>query len=280
MKEIFAIVKKDKLATIGMVILCFLISIAALAPYIAPYNPMELSLTDRLLSPSIENPMGTDPLGRDLLSRIIFGTRFSIMIAAIVVILELLIGMIVGTVAGYFGNLVDNILMRLVDILMAFPGIIIALVIVGTLGSSLMNLIIALVSIGWIGYARVVRGAILSIKQETFIESAKAIGCSKLQIALRHILPNVLSPIIVLATMDMGTTIISIAGISFLGLGVQPPTPEWGIMLNEGKPFLDSHPHLMIFPGLMIMGTVMAFNFVGDGLRDILDIRMKKPVEY
>ncbi len=164
--------------------------------------------------------------------------------------------------------------------MLAFPGIILSLVIVGMLGSSLINLIIALTSVGWVRYARVLRGSILALKEEMFIESARAIGCSKLRIVSCHILPNIISPIIVLATMNMGTIIISIAGLSFLGLGVQSPTPEWGVMLSEGKPFMESAPHLMVFPGLMIMITVMAFNFLGDGLRDVLDIRMKRAIDY
>ena len=272
--------RKDRLAILGTAVLFLLMLIAALAPYIAPFDPVELNLAERLLSPSARHLMGTDSVGRDLLSRVIYGTRVSLMIAIVVVIIEVLFGVLVGTAAGYLGRTVDEVLMRLVDILMAFPSIILALVIVGMLGTAIMNLIIALTSVGWVRYARVVRGSILSVKKETFIESARAIGCGKLRIAFRHILPNIISPVIVLATLNMGTIIISIAGLSFLGLGVQPPTPEWGIMLSEGKPFMESAPHLMIFPGLMIMVTVLAFNFLGDGLRDVLDARIKETVEY
>jgi peptide/nickel transport system permease protein len=166
--------------------------------------------------------------------------------------------------------------MRIVDILLAFPGIILSLAIVGILGASLTNLIVALTSVGWGKYARLFRGTILAVKEEPFIESARAIGCSNLRIVCCHMLPNIVSPIIVMATMNMGTIIISTAGLSFIGLGVQAPTPEWGVMLNEAKPFMETYPHLMIFPGLMIMVTVMAFNFLGDGLRDLLDIRIQK----
>lgn len=265
--------RKDRLAILGTLILFLLMFIAVLAPYIVPYDPVELNLAERLLSPGAKHPMGTDSVGRDILSRIIYGTRTSLMISVIVVIIEVVFGVLVGTAAGYLGRAADEILMRLVDILLAFPGIILTIVIIGLLGSSVMNLIIALTAVGWVRYARVVRGSILSIKKEPFIESARAIGCSRFRIATRHILPNIISPVIVLATMNMGTIIISIAGLSFLGLGVQAPTPEWGIMLNEGKPFMESAPHLMIFPGLMIMVTVLAFNFLGDGLRDLLDIK-------
>lgn len=272
--------RKDRLAILGTAILFLLTLIAALAPYIAPFDPVELNLAERLLSPSARHLMGTDSVGRDLLSRVIYGTRVSLMIAIVVVVIEVLVGVLVGTAAGYLGRTVDEVLMRLVDILMAFPSIILALVIVGLLGAAIMNLIIALTCVGWVRYARVVRGSILSVKKETFIESARAIGCGKLRIAFRHILPNIISPVIVLATLNMGTIIISIAGLSFLGLGVQPPIPEWGIMLSEGKPFMESAPHLMIFPGLMIMVTVLAFNFLGDGLRDVLDARIRETVEY
>ncbi|NJL59537.1 MAG: ABC transporter permease [Desulfobacteraceae bacterium] len=274
--KIFGKPGKDRLAIIGMVIIFFLMIVAVLAPYIAPYHPLELDMKERLLSPSLRHPMGTDSVGRDVLSRIIHGTRISLLIAVIVVITETVVGVLVGTAAGYLGRTVDEILMRLVDILMAFPGIILSMAIMGIMGTSLINLIISMTSVGWVRYARVFRGEILSVKQEMFIESARAVGCSRMRIVIRHILPNTISPIIVLATMNMGAVIISIAGLGFLGLGVQPPTPEWGIMLSEGKPFMESACHLMIFPGLMIMLTVMAFNFLGDGLRDILDVRMKE----
>lgn len=280
MQHIIHEFRKDRLAVLGTVILFLLIFIAGLAPYLVTYDPVELNLAERLLSPSAKHLMGTDSVGRDVLSRIVYGTRVSLMIAVVVVIIEVFFGVLVGTAAGFLGRAVDEILMRLVDILLAFPSIILALVIVGLLGSSIMNLIIALTSVGWVRYARIVRGSILSIKKETFIESARAIGCSRLRIATRHILPNIITPVIVLATLNMGTIIISIAGLSFLGLGVQPPTPEWGIMLSEGKPFMESAPHLMIFPGLMIMITVLAFNFLGDGLRDVLDIKTKETAEY
>lgn len=273
MRDVFRKFAKDRAALCGAIVLCLMTVTAVLAPYIVPYDPMELNLTQRLLPPGPSHLMGTDLVGRDILSRIIYGTRISLMTAVVVVIMEVILGMLVGGGAGYLGAVFDDILMRLVDILLAFPQIILALVIIGFMGSSTMHLIIALISVGWPRYARLVRGAILSVKEETFVESAKAIGCSNLRIATRHILPNIISPVIVLATLNMGTIIISIAGLSFLGLGVQPPTPEWGIMLNEGKPFMESAPHLMIFPGLMIMVTVLAANFIGDGLRDVLDIK-------
>ena len=271
---------QDKLAIVGAVILLFLTVLAVAAPVLSPYDPLALDLEARLSAPSRSHPMGTDAVGRDMLSRIIHGTRITLVIAAAVVFMETGIGLIVGTAAGTFGKFMDEVLMRIVDILLAFPGIILSLVIVGVMGASMVNLIIAMTSVGWVKYARIFRGAILAVKEELFIESSRAIGCSRLRIACCHMLPNIISPIIVLATTNIGSIIIATAGLSFIGLGVQAPTPEWGVMLNEAKPFMETHPHLMIFPGLMIMAAVMAFNFLGDGLRDLLDIRMQTLGDY
>ncbi|HJH25683.1 MAG TPA: nickel ABC transporter permease subunit NikC [Methanophagales archaeon] len=268
--------KKDKIAMIGAVIILFLAGIAILAPYITPYDPIELDLENRLSSSDGNHLMGTDNLGRDVLSRIIYGARISLSMATVVVVIVMLLGTAMGTIAGYFGGIIDGTIMRVVDVLLAFPNIILALVIAGILGPSLTNVMIALSAIWWVGYARIIRGSVLSVKEKEFVEAARAMGCSDTHIAIRHILPNVLSPVIVLATLDMGHIILSIAALSFLGLGAQPPIPEWGTMLNEGRPFMETAPHLMIFPGLMIMVVVLAFNFLGDGLRDALDPRMKE----
>lgn len=278
-REIMSIVqqlKKDKLAVTGAIIILSLMIIAILAPYITPYDPIELDLENRLTSPDRNHLMGTDNLGRDVLSRIIYGAHISLGMAAVVVVIVMLLGLAMGTTAGYFGGVIDGIIMRLVDVLLAFPNIILALVIAGILGPSLTNVMIALGAIWWVGYARIIRGSVLSVKEKEFVEAARAMGCTDSYIAIRHILPNVLSPVIVLATLDMGHIILSIAALSFLGLGAQPPIPEWGTMLNEGKPFMETAPHMMIFPGLMIMITVLAFNFLGDGLRDALDPRMEE----
>jgi len=268
--------KKNKPAMLGIVIILFFASIAVFAPYIVPHDPLELNLEERLLSPSADHPMGTDNLGRDVLSRVVYGTRVSLSMSAAVVTISMVLGITMGTAAGYFGGVIDNVIMRVVDVLLAFPSIILALVIAGLLGPSLTNVMIALGAIWWVSYSRIVRGSVLSIKEKEFVEAARAMGCGDVYIITRHILPNVLSPVIVLATLDMGHIILSIAALSFLGLGAQPPIPEWGTMLNEGKPFMESASHLMIFPGLMIMITVLAFNFIGDGLRDALDPRMKE----
>jgi len=285
--------KEDKLAVTGAIIILSLMIIAILAPYITPYDPIELDLENRLTSPDRNHLMGTDNLGRDVLSRIICGARVSLGMATVVVVIVMLLGIAMGTTAGYFGGVIDGIIMRLVDVLLAFPNIILALVIAGILGPSLTNVMIALAVVWWVGYARIIRGSVLSVKEKEFVEAiirgsvlsvkekefveaARAMGCTDSYIAIRHILPNVLSPVIVLVTLDMGHIILSIAALSFLGLGAQPPIPEWGTMLNEGRPFMETAPHLMIFPGLMIMITVLAFNFLGDGLRDALDPRMKE----
>lgn len=275
MMSIVQQLKEDKLAVTGAMIILFLMIIVILAPYITPYDPIELDLENRLASPDRNHLMGTDNLGRDVLSRIICGARVSLGMAAVVVVIVMLLGIAMGTTAGYFGGVIDGIIMRLVDVLLAFPNIILALVIAGILGPSLTNVMIALAVVWWVSYARIIRGSVLSVKEKEFVEAARAMGCTDSYIAIRHILPNVLSPVIVLATLDMGNIILSIAALSFLGLGAQPPMPEWGTMLNEGKPFMETAPHLMIFPGLMIMITVLAFNFLGDGLRDALDPRMK-----
>lgn len=276
MMSIVQQLKEDKLAVTGAMIILSLMIIVILAPHITPYDPIELDLENRLASPDINHLMGTDNLGRDVLSRIICGARVSLGMAAVVVVIVMLLGIAMGTTAGYFGGVIDGIIMRLVDVLLAFPNIILALVIAGVLGPSLTNVMIALGAIWWVGYARIIRGSVLSVKEKEFVEAARAMGCTDSYIAIRHILPNVLSPVIVLATLDMGHIILSIAALSFLGLGAQPPIPEWGTMLNEGRPFMETAPHLMIYPGLMIMVTVLAFNFLGDGLRDALDPRMKE----
>jgi peptide/nickel transport system permease protein len=269
----------DKLALIGLSTIIILLVIAICAPSVSPYDPMKINLQERLSPPSLEHPMGTDDLGRDYLSRIIYGTRISMTAAALITMISLIIGLIVGTASGYFGGIVDETLMRIVDIMLAFPSLIITIAIAGILGPTFENLIIAMTVTGWVGYSRLIRSSVLLVKEQDFVVSSKAIGCSDLRVVFDHIVPNAIAPIVVLATLDMGNVILGLCGMSFLGLGAQPPTPEWGSMLEAGKPFMESMPTLMIFPGLMIMITVMAFNFLGDGLRDALDPRIKAKVE-
>jgi peptide/nickel transport system permease protein len=271
--------KKNKIAIIGLIIIISLAFIALFAPFIAPHDPIEQNLEKRLLQPYREYPMGTDDLGRCLLSRIIYGARVSLQLGVIVVAIITVIGVTLGLISGYYGGIIDEIIMRLVDVVLAFPGIILALAVAGALGPGLFNVMLALAMVGWTGLARVVRGSVLSVKQKEFVESARALGCTDLHIMTRHILPNVMAPVIVLATLDMAFIILAAAGLSFLGLGAQPPTPEWGSMLNNGRAFMRTAPHLTTFPGLAIMVAVLAFNFLGDGLRDALDPRQQRELK-
>jgi peptide/nickel transport system permease protein len=264
---------KDKLALVGLVIVSLIILVGVFAPYLMPNDPIQVSLEQRLASPSSEYPLGTDHLGRCLLSRLILGTRVSLSVSAIALIVILLISIPVGTISGYMGGWVDNLLMRFVDILLAFPNLILALVIAGMLGPGLLNVMLAVSVVGWVGYARVIRGLVLSVKEKEYIMAARASGTPEWAVIIRHILPNVLSPVIVLATLDIGSLVLSISGLSFLGLGAQPPTPEWGSMLNDGRSYMQVAPQLMVYPGMAIMIVVLAFNLLGDGLRDALDPR-------
>jgi peptide/nickel transport system permease protein len=271
--------KKNKIAIIGLIIIISLAFIALFAPFIAPHDPIEQNLEKRLFPPCREYPMGTDDLGRCLLSRIIYGARVSLQLGVIVVGIITVIGVTLGLISGYYGGIIDEIIMRLVDVVLAFPGIILALAVAGALGPGLFNVMLALAIVGWTGLARVVRGSVLSVKEKEFVESARSLGCSDLHIMTRHILPNVMAPVIVLATLDMAFIILAAAGLSFLGLGAQPPTPEWGSMLNSGRAFMRTAPHLTTFPGLAIMIAVLAFNFLGDGLRDALDPRQQRELK-
>ncbi|MCL0094317.1 nickel ABC transporter permease subunit NikC [Dehalococcoidales bacterium] len=273
--EVFRRLKKHRLAIIGAGIILVLIFVAVLAPFIAPHDPIEQNLEHRLLSPNTEYLLGTDNLGRCILSRLIHGTSVSLQIGVMVVGITAFVGVTLGLIAGYRGGLIDELVMRIVDILLAFPGIILALAIAGILGPSLYNVMLALAVVGWTSYARVVRGSVLSVKEKEFVEAARALGAGEARIMFRHILPNVTAPVIVMATLGMAHVILAAAALSFLGLGAQPPTPEWGSMLNDGRAFMRTAPHLTIFPGLAIMVTVLAFNFLGDGLRDALDPRVK-----
>ena len=268
--------KEHKIAMVGAVLILFLALIAVFAPYIAPHDPIEINLKERLLAPNMEYPLGTDNLGRCMLSRIIYGARISLQIGIIVVGITSVIGITLGMIAGYYGGVLDELIMRGVDILLVFPGIILALVIAGILGPGLFNVMLALAIVGWTGYARVVRGVVLSVKEKEYVESARALGVGDWYIITRHILPSCVAPIIVIATLGMAYVILAAAALSFLGLGAQPPTPEWGSMLNNGKNFMRTAPHLTIFPGLAIMITILAFNFIGDGLRDALDPRVSE----
>lgn len=246
---------------------------------VAPHDPVDQNIADRLHPPSAEYPLGTDPLGRDILSRLLVGARVSMQISILVVTISLSIGTVVGVTAGYVGGWVDEALMRLVDVILAFPGIVLAIVIAGILGPSLTNIMIALAVVGWTQYARVVRGSVLSVKEREFVKASQLMGASRPRLVVRHVVPNVISPVIVLATLDMATVVLATAGLSFLGLGAQPPTPEWGTMLSEGRHYLRDAWWVTNVPGFAIMLAVLAFNILGDSLRDILDPRSTEDVQ-
>jgi len=266
---------RDRAAVVGLVIIVLLAALALAAPLIAPHDPATQHLHERLAEPNLTFPLGTDNLGRCLLSRLLYGARVSLTAATTASVLVLLIGVSVGAIAGYAGGWVDMAIMRLVDLLLAFPLLVLALAITGFIGVGMGSVLVGVVSVWWASYARIVRGLVLSLRERPFVEAARAMGASPARIVIRHLLPNVLPPIIVLATLEMGSLLLVISGLNFLGLGVQPPTPEWGAMLNDGRPFLRSAPQLMIYPGLAISLAVMGFNLLGDGLRDRLDPRLK-----
>lgn len=267
--------RRHRLAMGGLVIIAGIILLAVFAPLVSPVDPLAIDYSHPAAPPGASGHLlGTDVVGRDILSRLIFGTRISLQVGIVAVGIAATIGTTVGLIAGYRGGLVDNVLMRAVDVFLAFPVIVLAIAIIAVLGPSLVNVIVALGLVAWTTYARVVRGAVLVLREADFVQAARAMGTSDARIIVRHILPNTLAPVIVLATVGMAAAIIAEAALSFLGLGVQPPTPSWGTMLNEGRGFLRTAPHISTFPGLAIMVTVLGFNFLGDGLRDALDPRL------
>lgn len=261
----------QRIGVIGLVIVAVMVLVAIAAPLIAPDDPTRIDAVRRLAPPSGEAWLGTDNLGRDILSRLIWGARLSLGTAGAAAALILTIGVGVGMVAGYYGGLLDDLLMRVVDVLLAFPALILALAIAGVLGPSITSVMIGIVTVAWADYARVMRGQVLAARERQYVEAARATGAGNPRILLRHVLPNVLPPILVLASLEMGGLILAISGLSFLGLGAQPPTPEWGAMLNDGRTFIAAAPQLMIYPGLAISLVVVGFNLLGDGLRDAFD---------
>jgi nickel ABC transporter permease subunit NikC len=276
-----AIVQKllgHKLAWLGLSLIAIVVLTALFAPLIAPHDPLAVDLMQKLQPPSAVFPLGTDHLGRCILSRLIYGSRVSLSISLVVIALTTTISLIVGLIAGYVGGKVDSWLMRLCDVFLAFPALILSLAIVGILGAGIGNLIFALAITHWAGYARIVRSRVLSVKESDFIQAAIVSGASSLPIMLRHILPFTIAELAILTSLDISHMILHIAGLSFLGLGIQPPTPEWGAMINDGREYFRRQPELMLYPGLMIFMTTLAFNIVGDVLRDVLDPRMEKQV--
>ena len=269
------ILVRNRVAMSGLAILVMMSLLAVLAPAIAPYDPDAVDILHQLEAPSQAHILGTDLYGRDIFSRILYGGRITLVVGLISVGIAASIGIVLGLIAGFYGGAVDSIIMRLVDVLLAFPRILLALSIVGMLGPGLLNVMVAVGIAGITGYARLVRGSVLSAKENVYVEAARVVGCPDRIILRRHLLPNIIGPVIVLATLDVAAAILSASSLSFLGLGVQPPTAEWGAMLNEGRQYLRTAPWITLFPGLAIMISVLSINMLGDGLRDALDPRMK-----
>jgi peptide/nickel transport system permease protein len=256
---------------LGGAIVIIAVLAAVVGPFAAPFDPASQELALRLTGPSGSHPMGLDELGRDILARVLAGAQISLLVGLVVVSISASVGILLGSVAGYIGGVADEIISRIIDILLAFPGLLLSIAMVAVLGPSLTNVVIALSLIGWVGYARLVRGQVLRAREFDFVQAARALGAGTPRILLRHIVPATLPAVTVQATLGMGAAILSEAALSFLGLGVQPPTPSWGTMLNGGRAHLLDAPHLTIFPGLAIAVLVLGFNFLGDGLRDALD---------
>jgi peptide/nickel transport system permease protein len=267
---------RNRAAVIGAGIVGIFVILAILAPWLVPYNPIQGTLGDRLLAPSPAHWFGTDELGRDLFSRILYGARISLQIQIVAVLVALLVGVVLGSVGGYLGGRVDNLIMRCMDVLLAFPSIFLALAIIAALGTGLFNLMLAAGISSIPAFARIVRASILSLKEREFVEAALALGSGTNRVMFRHLLPNCLAPLIVQSTLRMATVLLTASGLSFLGLGVQPPTPEWGAMLSNARSYLIVAPHVATIPGLAIMVVVVGFNLFGDGLRDTLDPRLRQ----
>lgn len=271
-----AVFRRRKIALVGLIIIAIFALIALLADLIAPYDPTLVNLGERFLSPDPKHWFGTDNLGRDLLSRVIVGARISLWVGIMTVGLAMLIGVPAGLISGYLRGFVDSVIMRLVDVFLAFPVIILAIAIVAVRGPGLNNVMIALTFVYWTTYARVTRGVTLVLREEDYVMAVRSMGASSLRIMFRHILPNAISPILVIASLGLGNAILAEAALSFLGLGIQPPQASWGSMLNFGMQFLRDAPHISIFPGMAIFITVLGFNLLGDGLRDALDPRLRQ----
>jgi len=268
--------RKEKTAVFGLVTIVLFVLMAILAPVIAPYDPLEQNIPASLAPPSPEHWFGPDKLGRDIFSRMVYGARISLATGLSVVTMASLLGTTVGLLAGYAGGWWDEALMRITDIFFAFPSLILAMAIAGALGPSLQNALIAVAVVTWPIYARLVRGQVLVLRDQEFVQAARAVGAGSGLILRRHLLPNTLSPLLVQMSFDMGTTILAVAGLSFIGFGAQPPTPEWGVMISEGRNFITTHWWLTFFPAMAMLFAVAGFNLVGDGLRDVLDPRLRR----
>lgn len=276
LRDMWVRLKRNKLALFGLFLVVALILIALCAKLIAPYDPIQIYLKESLRPPSLKHLMGTDVLGRDIFSRIIYGARASLIIGVVATSISLVIGVLIGAISGFYGGWLDSILMRVTDVFFAFPFFLLAIAIMTFLGPSFINIFIALGVVGWTNYARLVRGQVMSVKESDYVEAAHAVGAKNARIIWKHIMPNTLAPIIVYTTMNVGGVILAEAGLSFLGIGVQPPSPSWGLMLSEASNFIFNAPWMVIWPGVAIFLTVLGYNLLGDGLRDALDPRMKQ----
>jgi peptide/nickel transport system permease protein len=275
MMELYRRFKKHRMGVVGIVVLGVLLFVGIFAPYISPKDPYQMDFGSALSAPSLTHPFGTDHMGRDLLSRVIYGTRISLAVGLGSVIIAAIIGGLAGLIAGYFGRAADAIIMRVLDVVWAFPPVLLALALIAVWGPSLSTLIFSIGVVSIPQYARIVRSSVLSVKERDYILAATASGIGRYRIMFTHVLPNVLAPLIVVATLGLATSVMIEAILSFLGLGMQPPTSSWGLMINEGQKYLRTFPWYSIFPGVMIMVTVFSFNAVGDGLRDAWDPKLK-----
>jgi peptide/nickel transport system permease protein len=275
--DVWKRLKRSNTAIIGLALIAIFVCLALFAPLIADYNDdaLHMDVKVRLQSPSWEHFFGTDNMGRDIFARVVYGTRISLFVGIISVSIALSIGGFLGAIAGYYGGKVDNAIMRVLDVLLAIPAVLLAITIVSALGSSIINLMIAVGVSNIPGFARVVRAAVLSVKDQEFIEAARAIGAKDHTIILKHVLPNSMAPIVVYATLKVATAIMATASLSYLGLGVQPPTPEWGSMLASGRDYIRDQMYIVMFPGMAIVLAVLSLNLIGDGLRDALDPKLK-----
>ena len=274
--EVLFRLSKSPLAMFGLAIILLLVFCAIFAEMISPYDPTAQDLAHMFETPSSAHWLGTDEFGRDILSRLIYGARGSLQVGFVAVGIALVLGGFLGAVSGYYGGRLDNAIMRVMDVLLSIPQTLLAIAIVAALGPSLMNLMVAVGISAVPTYARIVRGSVLSIRNMEFVEAARAVGSPDLRIILKHIIPNSMAPIIVQSTLGVASAILNAAGLSFIGLGIQPPNPEWGAMLSGGRQYIRDFPHMTLYPGLAIMFTILALNFLGDGLRDALDPKLKR----
>lgn len=269
--------RSDRSAMFGLGVIAGFLVVAVAAPLVATHDPLHAEAADALQGPSRAHLLGTDNVGRDVFSRLVFGSRLSLGTAVLAAFVVLTIGVSVGLLAGVRGGWVDALCMRVVDGLLAFPSLILVLTIAGTLRGGLVSVVVGFAAVSWAAYARLVRGLVLQLRDRAFVEAARAVGATPLRVAVRHVLPNVMGPVVVLLTIEMGTFVLAVSGLSFLGVGAQPPAPEWGTMLSEGRRFLLSDPNLMLFPGMAITLVALGFNLLGEGIRDAVDPRAASP---